>query len=207
MNEILDSLKKDKFQELLPISLINKTIDKLSEENINNNNENYNDDKIDLIVFKISEKMFSLYKKQKEKQFMFGILKLSKFLEKNKNYNKVFKMQNYNEIVKETKINESIVILSNIFLLDLINNNNHNFIQKYIKILLLLIMNKILKTKNFYLILDIFLKTVINRINNINIKKLYKYLKLNEEPLLFINDIIEGIINLPLDILSNNILL
>ena len=116
-------------------------------------------------------------------------------------------MQNYNEIVKETKINESIVILSNIFLLDLINNNNHNFIQKYIKILLLLIMNKILKTKNFYLILDIFLKTVINRINNINIKKLYKYLKLNEEPLLFINDIIEGIINLPLDILSNNILL
>ena len=37
MNEILDSLKKDKFQELLPISLINKTIDKLSEENINNN--------------------------------------------------------------------------------------------------------------------------------------------------------------------------
>ena len=151
--------------------------------------------------------MFSLYKKQKEKQFMFGILKLSKFLEKNKNYNKVFKMQNYNEIVKETKINESIVILSNIFLLDLINNNNHNFIQKYIKILLLLIMNKILKTKNFYLILDIFLKTVINRINNINIKKLYKYLKLNEEPLLFINDIIEGIINLPLDILSNNILL
>ena len=194
-----------KNQEILSITLINQTIEELYKENINKNNNQENNDKLSLIIVKVNETLFSLYKKGKGKPFKFKIIKYFKFLETIINNNKRLSMKKHNNVEKDIIVNRSIVNISIILLLDFVNNKKHNFIQKYIKILLVLIINKILKNEYFYLILDIFLKTILYRIDSLNLKTPYKFYKLKNEPLLFINDIIEGIINFPFDILKDDI--
>ena len=194
-----------KNQEILSISLINKTIEELFKENINKYNNQENNHKLSLILVKVSETCYSLYRARKGKPFKLKIIKYSKFFETNINNNKRLIMKKYNNIEKVVIVNRSIINTSILLLVDFINNNKHNYIQKYIKILLVLITNNILKKEYFYLILDIFLKTILYRIDSINLKTPYKFLKLKNEPLLFINDIIEGIINVPIDILKDDI--
>ena len=201
-----DNLNFEKFQVKLSSSLINKIIEKFFKENTNSNeiiNKN-KDNKNFINIIKINKSLESFLKKGKGKMYFQS--KYEKFLQLflyNITHNKSIKMRSKIFIDKIEIINKVLVNISIILLIDFINKKKHNNIQNYLKILLLFLSNKILKLGNFFKILDIFLQTILYLIDDINCKFLYKYFKLKNEPLLFINDIIEGIFNYPIVLKDN----
>ena len=202
-----DNLNFESLGIKFSLSLINKTIEKYFKDNKINNkeliNEN-NDNNNNIKIIKISKAFESFFKKGKGKiYFEFKYKNFLKLFLYNITYKESIKMKIENFIDKIAILNKVLENISVILLIDFINKKKHNNIQNYIKILLLFTSNKILKIETFFRILDIFLKTIIYQIEDINNKKLYKFFKLKNEPLLFINDIIEGIINYPI-ILKNN---
>ena len=196
MNE--ESMDFENLQEKISLSLLNQTIenyykDKLNkkeekDDNINIENQNY------LKITKINNSFESLYYRGKGKiKFNIFTKKIFHLIKKNTNDNRI-NMRNNKNIEKGEIINKAIVRISIIILKDYFNNRMHKQIQEYIKILFLFISNNILKIESFILILDILLNAILNILNNINNNQIYKYFKIKNEPLIFINDIIEGII-------------
>ena len=202
-----DNLNFESLGIKFSLSLINKTIEKYFKDNKINNkeliNEN-NDNNNNIKIIKINKAFESFIKKGKGKiYFEFKYKNFLKLILYNISYKESIKMKIENFTDKIEILNKVLENISIILLIDFSNKKKHNNIQNYIKILLLFTSNNILKIETFFRILDIFLKTIIYQIEDINNKKLYKFFKLKNEPLLFINDIIEGIINYPI-ILKNN---
>ena len=194
MNKNLNRRNSQKKE--ITISTINNIIHKISEEYISKNTDIINNKQLT----KISESIDNLYLKSKGKIYI--DIKLQKFLQllqKNKQY-KTIKMNKINDSEKEYLINNAITSISIILLKDYINKQRHNYVQSYLKSLLFFIYNNILKIDNFIFIIDVLLKTIIYFLNKNN----FQIFQFRNEPLLFINDIIESIANNNIDIRNNN---
>ena len=181
----------------LSLQLINKNIDNLFKDStINpNNNTEGNNEKISEYP-KLNKIIESLYKATKSK-ISLKFMKYSRLL----SYNKKIKIKKYNNIEKAKVMNIAISRISLYIFKDYINNKKHNHIQEYLKLLIYFISNKILEIDNFFLILDIILKSILDIVKDLN-NQLYT---LKNEPFLFINDIIEAISNCPsFDIVNND---
>ena len=195
MSDITKRRKSQKTKNQITLTIIRQNIDKIIEEY-----KNKKDDKINISFPKVNKKMESLYEKMKiikhfKIKFM-KIIKLSRIKEIK------FKKINNNELIKT--IEESIKQFSIYMLNDYINNYKHKYIEEYIKMLLSFISSEILKIENFILILDIFLKSILDILYNINVNSGLKIYQYKDEYLLtFINDIILAIINYPIDLTSN----
>ena len=182
----------------LSISLINKI---LEENHSNDTLHNINGNKEIIIKLeKINVNLDSLFKKRKIKEFFHvKFKKLEKLVELLIIKNKDLKIREFNDIEKEKNINLGIINISIIILINYINNNNHNDIRNYFKLLLLFLSSNILKINNLFLIINIILNSIIYKFKNT-----YKLFKLKNEPLLIINDIFEEIINYPIDLTDNS---
>ena len=186
--------KSQKLQNKITLQIIRENIKKLSAES-----ENINNNKSNIKLPELNEIIESLYQNVKNKKFY--IIKYKKFF--NLITNKKIKIKNNNNKEKEKILEESLIHISIYILKDYINNDNHKYIQEYLKLLLIFISNNILKIESFILILDIILKSIIDFLNKINISNSFQLYKINNEPLLFINDILESIINFPINIIKN----
>ena len=102
----------------------------------------------------------------------------------------------------QEEINNIITYLSIIILKYYINNKSHSDIKNYIKILFFCINHDFLKIKNFFIIINIILKSILYILKDLNENNFQLY-KIKEEPLLFINDFFEVIINYPIDFRNN----
>ena len=175
-------------------TLINKNIENILEEfkNAKNNNNITHTPKT-----KLNESIDNLYQRGKgKKYFEIKFLKIFHLIQKlimNKN---IVKTRKINNSEKEILKNKSITSISIIILKDYINKEKHKLAQNYIQMLLFFISNDILKIDNFIFIIDVLLKSIVNKKNS----QLYQY---NNEVLLFINDIIETIINYDFDLRNN----
>ena len=195
MSDIIKRKKSQKNQNQITLTIIRQSIDKIIEEY-----KNEKDGKINYSFPKVNKKMESLYQKMKFiKHFKIKFIKITK-LSRIKEIK--FKKVNNNELIKT--IEESINHLSIYMIKDYINNYKHKYIQEYIKMLLSFISSELLKIENFILILDIFLKSILDILYNINVDSGLKIYQYKDEYLLtFINDIILAIINYPIDLTSN----
>jgi len=161
--------------------------------------------KINVKLTKINEIFESLYKRGKG-----GIIFKNKFkkfskLLQNKiinNKDKDIKMKINNHIEIGEKLNNALFQISIVLLKDFINNKKHKDIQEYLIILLFLMINDILKVEIFILILNVLLETILSILFNSDNN--YKVFSLKKEPLLFINDIIESIIQYPINIFNDS---
>jgi len=195
MNEKKNSLN---LQNQLTIELINQIkeniYNKISKDNI--------EKKIKCKIPIVNKKFESFYQKIKNKKYF--IAKFRKFFNLSLNTKIRIKKSNDNTrigIIETSLINLSIYILRNYII-----NKQHNKIQEYLKILLFFISNDVLKIEQFVFLLELLFKSILHILNNNNnINNSYQTYRLNEEPLLFIKDIIKTIINYPLDISKNNI--
>ena len=194
MSDIIKRKKSQKNQNQITLTIIRQSIDKIIEEY-----KNEKDGKINNSFPKVNKKMESLYQKMNIKYFKIKFIKIIK-LSRIKEIK--FKKVNNNELIKT--IEESINHLSIYMIKDYINNYKHKYIQEYIKMLLSFISSELLKIENFILILDIFLKSILDILYNINVDSGLKIYQYKDEYLLtFINDIILAIINYPIDLTSN----
>ena len=176
------------FQEQIDFPLLNRIIHDNSKENNN------------IILPKLNSSVDSLLKNgRKRMSFNVKLTILSKLLLLKNNIKMKIKKFADN---KQKEINNIITYLSIIILKYYINNKSHNKIQDYLKILLFFINNNLLKIENYVLILDILLKSILYLLKDLN-EINYKLYQLQEEPLLLINDIIEVIINYPIDFRNN----
>ena len=180
----------------LSLQLINKNIEKLPKDyKISQNNSNNSINENIPVLPKINEIIELLYKKKKYKNYFGNKFKRYSIL---LSYKKNIKIKRYNDNEKKKITNDAICHMSIYILQNYINNKEHNNIQEYLKLLLFFIVNDILKISNFILILDIFLKSILDMLNDSKLDNSCKLYRLKNEPLLFINDIIEGIINYPI---------
>ena len=140
-------------------------------------------------LIKIIEYYESFYKIQKIKKFF--DVKYKRIIELIKS-KKQLKMKKNSS--NDKKINKSIICISIIMLKIYVNNNKHDYIKEYIMMLLFLIKNDILNLDNFMFIIKIILLSILDLLSNINGKNFQKY-SLKNDYLLFINDIVETIIN------------
>ena len=189
------------YKQLFLYSLVDETIEQIGNE-IKNILLGKNDDKNNkLIITKLNKSFNNLYLKGKGKitlEILFG--KYSKYLNKIMVYNKNIKLIKTIEI---SRINKALINISNIILIDYINNKKHSNIQEYLKILIVFIKNNFIDLNDFFLILDLFLKSIINmvKLDNYDKKILYSFSK---EPFLFINDIIEAIFKSPFNLVNDS---
>ena len=168
----------------ITLPLINQIIENLSNKDTNSEG---------IILPKLNQILDSVFNNDKVKKFFNKkFLKMIKFFKKNKN--KITTAKSNNFIRKEIIMSKALLHCSIYILRDLINNAKHKYIQEYLKILLFFMLNDILSIDNFILIINIFLDCIINIMDDIDDNNI-KLFKLKEEPLLFINDIIEVILN------------
>ena len=175
----------------LTLSFIQKIIEKFKNDYIQGR-PNFNDkNKPNLIeIPKVYEKIQFLFKKEKvKKYFEINFKKFTKLV-----YNKNIKMKRFNDSRKEKQINKAITCISIIILTSYIKTKRHKYNQDYLKFLLLLISCNIYNLDNFVILINILLNSLLYLLHDLNQISIKKY-KLQNEPLLFINDFIEVIIN------------
>ena len=186
--------KSDYIPEYLIIGSINQIIKKnISENNTLKNKINEN--------LKAIEKFD--YILQNNSMHEYPIIKFNKFLKYINNAKNVAKKE-YKDSKEMILKNNNIFIISICLLKKYINTTNHYKIKKYLKVLLSLYINGRTSINNFFFILEIILISLIEALKEKS-KKQYRILDIKDEPLLFINDIIESIINFPVVLMQDNI--
>ena len=194
MEDKIDKKESNNIQEQLSIALINQII-------INNTSEK---DELKIEINntpKIIEKLDNFI--QNNLLPKYSLLKFNKFLTFiNRTRNIVNKEYNKNKIIFS---NNTIIVIMSICLLRInINKRNHYKIKQYLKALLIFYINGKISIDNYFYILEIILTSIIESLKNKS-EKQYKLYEINKEPLLFIKDIIETIINFPIIIMNDNI--
>ena len=196
MDNSLNQLKSDYNPEKLSISLIKGIIKKsILEKNIFDTEI---DDKL-----KALEKFDHFF--QNNLIYKYIILKINKYFIFTRNIKNIT-MKEYvgnKEIILKNKI---IYIISLIFLKENINNCNHYKIRKYIKLLLIFYLSGKISINDLFFIFEIIIISIVKLLIKNN-KSLYQIFDINDKPLLFIKDIIETIINFPVLLIKNNILI
>ena len=193
MNTKLHEIKSV-IPEEISISLIKEITKKLSSDNNKFNTEVAGN-------MKLIDK-FGLFSKNNLKP-KFIVSKLNKYLNFiNKVKNIVEKEYTDNSEIKVK--NKIIFIISLYFLRININKGNHYKIRNFLKSLLILYINGKIHINNLFFILEILLISIIETLKKNNIKQ-YQIFDINNEPLLFIKDIIETVINFPIILMKNNI--
>ena len=191
MNEKKISLK---LQNQLTIELISLIQENIYNENTKNNIQNNIKCKIPIV----NKKLESFYQKIKNKKYFTA--KFQKFFNLSLNTRK--RMKKSNDNTRNGFIETSLIYLSIYILRNYIINKRHNNVQEYLKVLLFFICSDILKIEKFFFILNLLLKSILHILSNNN--NFYQTYRIDDEPLLFINDIIKAIINYPLDMTKNN---
>ena len=196
MNKEIKRKSSNNSDEKLTITLIKLTINKLSSDYSQgklkiDNNINYSE------LIPIIDTFESFYSNRKGKiNFEVKFIKLIKLIK----YKKKIKIRLNNE--RKEKFNNALIGLSIVILKDYINKKMHKFIQDYLNLLIFLFSNDIFNLKNFILIINILLNSILIILHNLN-QKFIKNYQLKNEPLLFINDIINEIINHPYYIIND----
>ena len=183
--------------EQISIPLIKQVVTLFIKED-NKVKDEINNDIVNLI-----EKLDGLLEKSKLKKYVFvKLAKLTKFIDTLKNISEKNQINNENKI-EIFKINKFIISVSICFIRININCRNHYTIRKYLKILLVFFVNGDITMNNFFFVLEILLKSIIETLK-LKTFNHYQILELNDEPLKFINDIIETIINFPMLLIKND---
>ena len=183
-------------QKEISISLIKQTIEKLIKDN-NKKDENINTD-----IIKLIEKFDHFFQKKKFMNFFLKKLKIfSKFIDIKKDIEEDVKKNDNNEI--DNLEDNTICAISISFLRININERNHYEIREYLKILLILIIIEDISVNCFFFILEVILKSIMEIIKNKNSNEI-QMIDIMDEPLLFINDIIESTVNLQIVLMKNN---
>ena len=183
--------------EQMSITLIKQVIIKLIKE------DNKDKNQINIDIIKLLEKFDCFFQKNIiKKKFFAKFLKLAKLFGSSKNISLRNKQINKNDEEK-IMLNNSIIAISIYFISININCKNHYNIRKYLKIFLFFFVNGDINMNNFIFALDILLTSIIEilKFNSFNQFHIYD---LNNEPLKFINDILEAIINFPICLLKND---
>ena len=213
MNGKLQFLKMLKQKDYdITLSLIKDNIVKISKTNSNSFRGNLMNDNTFINTIqnnptKLNNKFEFIFKKIIENKnyktkFDNFFLYIEKLLKKNKIGNLNI---NPKIITNSFIINDSIAYISIYIFKYLLNENKHFEIKKYIKLLISIISINIFSIQNFTYILDLFLNIILDLIYmNKNEFNSAKKFSINESPLYFINDIIEGIISYPYET-SNNL--
>ena len=110
----------------------------------------------------------------------------------------------FNDSKKAKLKNKMIFNISIYYLIININKYNHYKIRNYLRLLLFFFLNKEISVNNFFFILEIVLISLIEILKN-NLVGQLQLFNTNQEPLLFINDIIETIINFPILMIKDNL--
>ena len=182
-------------KEQISISLIKEVI----EQTDSKDNEEVN--KINIDNQKRIEIIDSFFLKNKIKtKFLLNFTKFSKIFEL---FNIDFDIQNSKTKENKEFKSEAISLISLCILKDYINKGDHYMITKYLKILLIFFSREDLLIDDFFYILKIIIKSIIE-ILKIRNSKQYQIFYLNDNLLLFINDIIEAIINFPNNLIIND---
>ena len=189
MNEKKNSLK---LQNQLTVELIRQIQENIYKGNSKDNIQN----KIKCKIPIVNKKLESFYQKIKNKKYF--IAKFQKFFNLSLNTKK--RMKNSDDNTRNEFIETSLVYLSIYILKNFIINKRHNNIKEYLKVLLFFIYSDVLKIEQFFFLLDLLLKSIVHILSNNNSYQTYR---IDDEPLLFINDIIKTIINYPLDMTKN----
>ena len=209
MNRRLNFLKNFKQKDYdITLSLIKDNIVKISKNNKNFNQGNQIKDNIFINIIrngpkKINNKIEHIIKIIiTKKNFKKKITDFSLYIEK------LLKMKKIDSLIIKSKfitnsliINDSIAIIFIYIFKYLLNENKHSEIKKYIKLLISIISVNIFSIKYFTYILGLFLNIILDLIY-INRQKFnsIKKLSINESPINFINDIIDGIISYPYEV-------
>ena len=194
MDIALDKIKTDYISKQLSISLIKEIIKKYFSEN--NNVGNKIDD-----YLKIVEKID--YFLQNNLTFKYFLLKINKFLIFSKNVKNLRKKEYINN--KEIILKNNIIFTTSIFFLRInINNCNHYKIREYLKLLLKIYIDRKIAINKLFSIIEIILISIIEILKKNTIKQ-YQILDINNEPLLFIKDIIMAVFNFSNILMKDNI--
>ena len=205
MNKDENSLEIKEESITITFSFINTAINNIFKDKEyykdNNNKQNYSNiilsEDIDNLLNSI-KKLDNLYNYIYKKKSNLYIL-----LKRNIIYLNRLSANRQNKVFKEKKINKYELILAIIIinLKNYINAKKHEKIKNLLLIIIRLIDDNIFPSNIFSLISEIFLNILllILKINSDN-----KY-SLNDEPFIFINDIIESIIKYPKEIRIDNI--
>ena len=195
----MDDIKEEKeeshyIQEQLSISLIKQIIVNYTIED-NKLKSEIND------TPKVIEKLDYFLQNNFIPKYSF--LKFNKFIKLINKAKNIFKKE-HNESKEILPNNKIIFIISICFLRININKCNHYRIRKYLKALLFLYINGKISIDNYFYILEIILISIVESFKEKS-EKQYQIFEMNNEPFLFIKDIIEVIINFPIIIMNNNI--
>ena len=207
----LRQFKQKNYQISLAIikeNIVNLTKEekKLPKEKINSISENKFINNIQNNPQKINSKIENFYKRRISSIFYYKNFRkfttyIDKYLNKKKylDSNIIFKKNTYPKIA-----NDSIAYFSIYIIKDYLNENKHNEIKKYIKILIAMISLNIFSVENFIYILGLFINITLEIIN-INKKdfNLNKKFSINESLLKIIDDVIESIVEYPKEISKN----
>ena len=172
----------------------NKTIE-IKQENSNNpfSYQNYIlNHRFDNFIIKISNSKIYLKKFKRVIEYTNKLINSKKNIKKRKLIGKIDDI-----ILAITKL--SLYIIKNN-----INSKNHLLNEKFFITLIMLTYWKILPIKNFILIINIFLHSLVNKIISEDqvIDNMYSFIK---NPLYFINDLFEALINIPKELINNDI--
>ena len=180
--------------ELLSISLIKEIITNYISKN--------NTFKADIIEnLRIFDKIdYCLQHNLIPKYSLFKFNLFLKFMNGTNNYCK----KEFNDCKETTTKNKIIFIISIIYLRININSCNHCKIRRYLKLLLIFYISGKISNNNFFCILEIILISIIEELKRKSLK-LYQIYDIKNEPLLFIEDIIESIINFPIIMMKYNL--
>ena len=180
-------------QSMISISLIKKILEKLKQKDIKNKNE------INIDIINTIEK-FDIFINKRLKQINLKLKKYNKYIHIFSDIIIKNNINNNEEIILKSK---AISLFSICILKNNINKENHKEIKKYLKILFFLLSIGFLLVKDLMFSLEVILNCLIEIIIIEN-ESNYKIFDNNNEPLLFINDIIEVFINFPNLIKNNN---
>ena len=181
----------------IPITLIDQIIVKLIKE------DNKAKDEINFDITKLLEKIDCLFQKEPIKKFFLTkFKKISKFIDSCQNISGFINYSNKNGTEK-ILLNKIIIAISVCFVKNNINCRNHYIIRKYLKIFLFFFVNGYITMDNFFFVVDIFLTSIfeILKLKTFNQFQIYE---LKNEPLKFINDLLETIINFPIPLIKND---
>ena len=181
----------------IPFTLINQIIVKLIKE------DNKAKDEINFDIIKFIEKLDRVFQKEPIKKFFLNkFKKLTKYIDSSKIISGFINYSNKNGAEKNV-LNKFIFAISVCFVRFNINCRNHFIIRKYLKIFLFFFVNGYITMDNFFFVLDIFL-TSIFEILKLKAFNQFQIYELKAEPLKFINDLLETIINFPIPLIKND---
>ena len=193
-NKMIKKRKSHDIQERVSIESITHIIEKYIQEDNNFSKEIGNN------IIKIIGKLdYFLNKRLIPNNYFLKIERCSKLINKN-NY---ASLKYNNNVIKMIFKQQAIFSVSIFLLRKYINNRNHYQIIKYLKLLLFFYLNGGISLDYFFFILETILKALIELLKKRSSNKL-QICEITEEPLFFINDIIEAIITFPIIMLKNN---